>query len=148
MSDNLAEHGEQFVAAHAVGDLDTIAFVLTMVTIDQLVMWLGSVLAGERRQHERDLEKSRQMLIELRAATDPSAAIDEAVAQAVAQTTKRVRLIERAAADEVRRENADLVAENQQLRERMRVLMPINPAGMDVGRAFDIALISDERRNG
>lgn len=121
---SLPKLGARFIDAVSVGDLDGLGGVLEQVSTDQLALWL----AGE-------ITNLRARLVEQQKATNTL----------VAMSVRAARREERAAAIEVRAENADLVKANERLRARLKKLAPIEPAGMSLGRAFEIACEAEER---
>jgi hypothetical protein len=136
---------EALVAAVKARDYGAVAEVVQSAGGWKLSAWCAEVLADVRVQLtetaakaaalEAQTEKVRALLRESRSGALHAAAVVE----------RNARREERAAADEIRRENAELIKENRRLLERLHGPGEIHPVGMTIGRAYEIAVEAAER---
>ena len=124
---------EALVSAVARRDYGAVSEVVQSAGGWKLAVWCAEVLAAERQ----DLAQARAVLKESQ----------EGALQEAAVIEQNARREERAAADEVRLENAELVKEVRALKRRLTAPGEIHPVGMTIGRAYEIAVESAERRS-
>lgn len=130
---------EALVTAVTARDYGAVAEVVQSAGGWKLAVWCAEVLADVRVELagvEGDLRQARAVLKESR----------EGVLREAAALERNARREERAAAEEVRLENADLAKENQRLLARLHGPGEVHPVGMTIGRAYEIAVEASERK--